>query len=180
MRYSHIASKYARALLNVAIELGKQEEYGQVLALVTLLYQKTKLFLDDPTQNSLKQVERIVKFLNHAGITVDKPFWSFLKIVFEKRRQASLPLILEYYKNMKIESQMKVPVVLTVAYDLSDEETKAISDFVRRYTKKEPVFDIRLDQSLLAGAVIEYEGRTFDVSVSGRIRNIARSVFQKG
>jgi len=81
---------------------------------------------------------------------------------------------------MKIESQMKVPVVLTIAYDLSDEETRAISDFVRRYTKREPVFDIKFDQSLLAGAVIEYNGRTFDVSISGRLRNIARSVFQKG
>ncbi|HOJ89075.1 MAG TPA: F0F1 ATP synthase subunit delta [Pseudothermotoga sp.] len=180
MRYSHIAPKYARALLNVAIELGKQEEYGQLLAFVVELYDKTKQFLDDPTQNSAKQVERIVGFLNQVGVAVDKPFWSFLKIVFEKKRQASLPAILGYYTNMKIESQMKVPVVLTIAYDLSDEETRAISDFVRRYTKREPVFDIKFDQSLLAGAVIEYNGRTFDVSISGRLRNIARSVFQKG
>lgn len=180
MRYSHIASKYARALLNVAIEFGKQEEYGQVLALVAELYERTRLFLDDPTQSSIKQVERIVKFLNQAGVEVDKPFSSFMKIVFEKKRQASLPTILEYYKNMKIESQMKVPVTLTVAYEPSDEETKAIVDFVRRYTKKEPVFDTKLDKSLLAGAVIEYEGRTFDVSISGRMRNIVRSVFQKG
>ncbi|HEY8541974.1 MAG TPA: F0F1 ATP synthase subunit delta [Pseudothermotoga sp.] len=180
MRYSHIASKYARALLNVAIELGKQEEYGQMLALVVELYEKTRLFLDDPTQNSTKQVEKIVNFMNQVGLGADKPFWSFLKIIFEKKRQASLPTILEYYKNMKIESQMKVPVILTVAHDLSEEETKAISDFVRHYTKREPVFEVRFDQSLLAGAVIEYEGRTFDVSISGRMRNIVRSVFQKG
>ncbi|MFN3282866.1 MAG: F0F1 ATP synthase subunit delta [Pseudothermotoga sp.] len=180
MRYSHIASKYARALLNVAIELGKQEEYGQILGVVVELYEKTKLFLDDPTQSSAKQVERIVKFLNQMGVVVDKPFWSFLKIIFEKKRQASLPVILRYYKNMKVESQMKVPVTLTVAYDLSDQEIKAIVDFVRHYTKKEPVFETKLDHSLLAGAVIEYEGKTFDVSISGRMRNIVRSVFQKG
>ncbi|MGJ8455600.1 F0F1 ATP synthase subunit delta [Pseudothermotoga sp. U03pept] len=180
MRHSHIAPKYARALLNVALELGKEEEYGQLLTLVVTLYESAKLFFDDPTQNSANQVEKIVKFLNSAGAVVDTPFWVFLKIVFEKKRQMALSTILEYYRNMKIEAQMKVPVHLTVPYDLTDDELKTISDFVRRFTKREPVFDIKNDQSLIAGAVIECEGRTFDVSVSGRVRSIARAVFQKG
>jgi len=86
MRYSHIAPKYARALLNVAIELGKQEEYGQLLAFVVELYDKTKQFLDDPTQNSAKQVERIVGFLNQVGVAVDKPFWSFFENSVRKEK----------------------------------------------------------------------------------------------
>ncbi|ABV32733.1 MULTISPECIES: F0F1 ATP synthase subunit delta [Pseudothermotoga] len=179
MRYSQIAAKYARALLNVAVELEKTEEYGDILAVVVQLYQKAKQFFDDPTIGAAEHVDRITKFINQIGAHFDKPFWNFLKIVFEKRRQSVLPAILQYYKNMKIESEMKVPVFLTTAYELSEEELKVITDFVRKYTKRNPVFETRIDESLIAGVVIECEGKTFDASVAGRIRNVTRHVLQR-
>ncbi|AEH50381.1 F0F1 ATP synthase subunit delta [Pseudothermotoga thermarum] len=179
MRYVQIAPRYSRALLMVAQELGKVEEYRKLLVVASEVYKKLKDALDNPTISAEKRCEKLVKVLESMGFSVDKPFKNFLTILFEKKRQKAFPLIVRYFELMEIEFQMKVPVVLVMPYEPSDEELKVLKAFVQRYTKREPVFDLKIDQSLIAGSILEFEGKKLDISVTGRLKRIIQGVLEK-
>ncbi len=180
MKFSQVAPKYARALLTVAVELGKTEEYQELLTAVEEVYARMRNIFDNPTMSAQKKKAKMMELLSSAGYSVDKAFENFLKIVFEKKRQKIFPLLARYFELMRIEAQMKVPVELTMPYKPSVEELELLKSFVLRYAKREPVFDIKIDSNLIAGAVLQFEGKTFDVSVNGRMRRIVRAILEKG
>ncbi|HOJ95185.1 MAG TPA: F0F1 ATP synthase subunit delta, partial [Fervidobacterium nodosum] len=61
----------------------------------------------------------------------------------------------------------------------SKEEEEILSKFVEKYTNRKPVFNVTVDDSLIAGVVMEFAGKTFDVTVKGRLQNIARNALNR-
>lgn len=180
MKYSPIAGRYARALLNVAISMEKEEEFLEYLRNSLEIYKRMKGFFNDPTILPQKKVEVMRKIFDNFNMKIEEAFFNFLEILFEKKRQKYLPLIVEYFKNMKIESERKVPVRLITAHSLNEEEKELLRKFIKKFSLFDPVFAITIDSELIAGAVIEFEGYTMDLSVKGRLNRIARDVFERG
>ena len=180
MRYSAVAGRYARALLNVAIELGKEEEYKNLLKLVVAIYKELRGFFDDPTLTSTKKYDLMLKLLKEAGVQPDESFKNFLAIVFERKRQKYLELMVDVYEDLEVEAKGKIPVDVISAYELSDEELEQLAKFVKKHALREPVFRKKVDESLIAGVKLEFQGMSYDVSIIGRLRKIARDVFRKG
>lgn len=180
MRYSPIAGRYARALLNVAISRGKEEEFLEYLRNSLEVYKRMMGFFNDPTILPERKVEAMREVFDNFGIEIEEAFFNFLEILFEKKRQKYLPLIVEYFKDMKIESERKVPVHLTVAHPLDEEEKELLRKFIKKHSLLDPIFTTMIDPELVAGAVIEFEGYTMDLTVKGRLKRIARDVFERG
>ncbi len=180
MKYSAVAGRYARALLMVAIELKKEEEYKELLKLSTEIYEKLKDFFDDPTVTSFRKYERMIGIFKSLNVELDEPFKNFLKIVFERKRQKYLKLMVSLYEDMEIESKGMIPADVISPYKLSDEELEILRKFVKKHALREPVFREKIDESLIAGVILEFEGLTYDVSVAGRLKKISRDVFGEG
>jgi len=180
MKYSPVAGRYARALLNVAISKGKEEEFLEYLKNSLEIYKKMMGFFNDPTILPDRKVEIMREVFESFEMEVEEAFFNFLEILFEKKRQKFLPLIVEYFQDMKIESERKVPVNLVVAHPLDEEEKDLLRRFVKKYSLLDPVFTTTIDPDLIAGAVIEFEGYTMDLTVKGRLKRIARDVFERG
>ncbi len=180
MKYSAVAGRYAKALLDVAIDHKKEEGYKNLLAVASKVYEDLKEFFDDPTITSFKKHELMTKILKDSGIEIDEFFDNFLKIIFERKRQKYLPLIIALYEDMEIESKGMIPVEVISPYKLSDDEREEIRKLVKKYALREPKFREKIDESLIAGVKVEFRGMTYDISVSGRIKKIARDVFGKG
>ncbi len=178
MKYSAVAGRYAKALLDVAIDRDKEDLYEDFLTLSVEVYNSLRDFFDDPTISAYKKHEKMMEFLKAAD--VDKPFENFLRIVFERKRQKHLPLILMIYKDMKIESKGKIPVEVYTPIELSEEEKEKLSKFVKKYSLKEPVFREHISSDLIAGVRLEFQGMSYDISVKGRLSKIAREIFGKG
>ena len=180
MRYSAVAGRYARALLNVAIENGKEEEYKRLLKAAALVYRKLQAFFDDPTLTSQKKFGKMIGFFEESGINLDESFKNFLSIVFERKRQKYLPLMVSLYEDLEIEAHGKIPVDVITPYELSSEELQQLARFVKKHALREPVFRKKIDESLIAGVKLEFQGMSYDVSIKGRLLRIARDVFGKG
>ena len=178
MKYSAVAGRYAKALLDVAIDQNKEDLYEDFLILSVEIYESLKDFFDDPTTSAQKKYEKMLEFLKAAD--VDRPFENFLQIVFERRRQKYLPMILMMYRDMKIESKGKIPVEVYTPVELSEEEKEKLSKFVKKHSLREPVFREHISEDLIAGVRLEFQGMSYDVSVKGRLSKIAREIFGKG
>ncbi len=178
MKYSAVAGRYARALLNVAIDQGKEDLYEKLLLLSMEIYNSLRDFFDDPTISAYKKHKKMMEFLEAAG--VDKPFENFLQIVFERKRQKYLPMILMIYRDMKIESKGKIPVEVYTPIKLSKEEEEKLAKFVKKHSLRDPVFREHISEDLIAGVRLEFQGMSYDISVKGRLSKIAREIFGKG
>ena len=179
MRYSAVAGRYAKALLDVAIDLGKEDEYGELLKLSSKIYESLREFFDDPTIDSSKKFRKMVELLESA-VKLDNPFKNFLSIVFERKRQKYLPMMVLLYGDMKIEAEGKIPVDVYTPQELSEEEKEILRKFVKKYAMREPVFREKIDESLIAGVRLEFQGMSYDTSIKGRMAKIAREIFGKG
>ncbi len=179
MKYSAVAGRYAKALLDVAIDLGKEEEYGQLLGVSSEVYSALKDYFDDPTVESSKKFKKMLELISSI-VELDKPFENFLSIVFEKKRQKYLPLMVMLYEDMKVESKGKIPVEVYTPIELSDEERQMLAKFVKKHALREPVFKEHVDESLIAGVRLEFQGMSYDITVRGRLSRIAREIFGKG
>ena len=178
MKYSAVAGRYAKALLDVAVDQGKEDLYESFLDLSVRVYESLKEFFDDPTISAYKKHEKMMEFLKAAD--VDRPFENFLQIVFERKRQKFLPMMLMIYKDMKIESKGKIPVEVYTPIELSDEEKERLAKFVKKHSLREPVFREHISRDLIAGVRLEFQGMSYDISVKGRLSKIAREIFGKG
>ncbi|ABR30165.1 ATP synthase subunit delta [Thermosipho melanesiensis] len=174
MRYSTISSKYVNALLMVGKKVNKIEDYGELLKALCDVYVQFKDFFDNPAVKVWKKVETIKESF---GTSIDKVFVNFVSLVFENKRQKFIPQIAAYYRYASIDVENKILVNVTTAEKLSSEELRAISEFVKKCVNRVPVIEEKIDESLIAGAVIEFSGKMIDVSVSGRLNKIAREVF---
>ncbi len=179
MKYSAVAGRYAKALLDVAIGLEKEEEYGLLLEIVARAYDSLKDFFDDPTINPLKKHEKILSLLKGV-VSVDKPFENFLRIAFERKRQRYFPLMVALYRDMRIESEGKIPVEVYTPQELSEEEKEILAKFVKKHSLREPVFREHISDGLIAGVRLEFQGMTYDISVKGRLLKMVKGIFGKG
>ncbi|MBP9518878.1 MAG: F0F1 ATP synthase subunit delta, partial [Fervidobacterium sp.] len=69
-----------------------------------------------------------------------------------------------------------IPVDVTSASELSSEELGLLSNFVKKYTGREPVFNVKFDEDLIAGVVLEFSGKKLDASIKGRLQSIVKDV----
>ena len=180
MRFVSIAGRYSRALLNAALKSGKEEEYERLLGTVVDVYNSMRDFFDDPTVSSHKKWRLMMDILTGSGIEIDGVFRNFIEVVFEKKRQRYLPIMAMMFSDMKIEAKGMVAVDVFTPHELDAEDLKILEEFVESRTGRKPSFRIHLDESLIAGVRLEFEGMSYDVSVSGRLRRMYREVFGKG
>lgn len=178
MRYSVIASKYVKALLIVGQKLNKIEKYGEFLSFVKDIYENFATFFNNPIVKPEQKVLVIKQAFEEVfKESPDEAFLNFINIVFENKREKFIPQMQALYKYAAIDIENKILVNVKTAVKLSDQEIKVINDFVEKYVGKTPVIEETIDESLIAGAVIEFAGKMIDVSIKGRMDKIAKEVF---
>lgn len=178
MRYSVIAGKYVKALLLVGKRKNSIEKYGNYLSFLKDLYEGFSAFFNNPIIKGNQKV-KIVKqtFKEIFKEEIDEAFINFVAIVFENKRQKFIPQMYSVYRYAAIDIENKILVNVKSATKLSENEVKAIEDFVKKYVDRTPVIEESIDESLIAGAVIEFAGKMIDISIKGRMDKIAREVF---
>ncbi|MEN3043114.1 MAG: F0F1 ATP synthase subunit delta [Fervidobacterium sp.] len=180
MIYSALASKYAVALYNVSKRNGKTEEYKNLLQNLADIYEPLSTYLNNQALKPEKRVQVILEVMRTLGIEVDEVFQKFMYILIANKRIKYIKQIVSFFEYTILDESGLIPVNLTSATSLSAEEEALLSEFVNKYTGRKPVFKVNIDEELLAGVIIEFAGKTFDVSLKGRLNNIARNVLIKG
>ncbi|ODN29766.1 F0F1 ATP synthase subunit delta [Fervidobacterium thailandense] len=176
MIYSSVASKYALALLNVSKRLGKTEHYGELLKVTSQIYDSLATVLNNQALKPEIRANLIVEILRSLNLEVDEPFKRFVHLLIVNKRIKYVKQIASYYDYSILEDNGLVPVEVTSALPLSDEEREVLTNFVMKYTNRKPVFQEKLNEELVAGVVLEFAGKKLDASIKGRLERIAREI----
>ena len=171
MKSTKAATRYAKALLDLAVENNKTEQVSaNMLALISANNENEEFgsFLNSPIISSEKKNEIFkVLFPNFESETV-----SFMELIAKNGRESLLPAIAASFEAQLKEHKGIVTVILTSAVPL-DANTKAtLLKKIQGAVKGEIDLKEEIDPELIGGFVIKIGDNRIDASVMNQLKNI--------
>lgn len=175
---NEVSTSYAKALVELADEKGKLEAvHADVDAISSLVKDNTKLaaLLMNPVVENDKKRAVLAKIAKEAGFQQYTINW--LNLLVEKDRLGLVPEICESFEELYCKLTDTQVAVLRSAVKLEQEQQFLIAKKLQELTgskniKLKPV----IDQSLIAGFVVEYGSSQVDLSVRGQVERVTEQV----
>jgi len=178
MTNQQVADRYAKSLLDLAVESDKLEIIRKdVDELISMGSNRDlALLLQSPVVNATKKKAVMTELLGQVG--ADELTKSFVNVLITKGREGDLLGIMsafdgQYNKMKKISS-----VYVTSATALSAESLAAIRQQLIDAGKTEANVEIftRVDPKLMGGFVLEFGGKVYDASVAHKLNQIRKEL----
>ena len=175
MRAAAVARRYARAIFEIAEQRGLVDAVASALAASSVLVQDDEIarVLRGPAGRDVKQ-----RVLTDIAKAIDAPaeFRDFLLLLVEHDRIRELPQIREVFDRLLDRrrgiTRARVRSAAPVAEPVLDEITKVFE----RVTAKRVIATVEIEPDLIAGVVVEVDGRVYDGSVRTQLEKLHRQM----
>ncbi len=169
-----VARKYARALMELAVEDGKEERYGkEILSFSTVLKSDKKLwnFFIGPSGSLEIKRDALEKIL--PKLKFSKVVNNFIRLLLDKERLSFIGDIVEIYNSLLDEAKGRVRAKIVSASPLTKAEVNKIVKGLTVAVGKEIVADVDIDPEIIGGIVAHVGGLVFDGSIKTQLENIS-------
>lgn len=165
-----VAARYAKALMDLAIEQDKLERIFQDVVSFNEVNENRDfaLMMKSPLITASKK-EQVFKVLFEGKY--DPMTMAFLKILLNKGRERYLPEVADAFLEMYQKHQHVSSVILTTATELSAETVENIRQQLLKAAVTDEKVEIHteIDPELLGGFVIEFDNKRYDASVKSKL-----------
>lgn len=171
------ARRYARALLDIALEKGSAEALrDELAAMVTLIAAHPDLgaLLAHPAVSAERK--RKVVGAVAAGAHASELMARLLTLMGERDRLPLLPLVSAAYARLWNAQRGVVAAEAVSAVPLDETQARAVSAALATATGRKVDLTARVDPRLLGGMLVHMEGRTYDGSVRSRLLALRRTL----
>jgi F-type H+-transporting ATPase subunit delta len=171
MKSSKVASRYAKSLLEIAIEQKNIDSVlGDMMFLLEINNQSKdlELLIQSPIVKADKKIEIFEKIFEQFE-EVSK---SFVRLITKNGRENLLPEIATSFDALVKEHKGIVPVTLISAKKLDDQTKKSILDKVSSSVEGTIEVNEILDESLIGGFVVRMGDTQIDASISSQFNNL--------
>ena len=171
------ARRYARALLDVAIEKKQAEPLrGELAAMVSAISSHDALnaLLANPAVSAERKRKLVAAVAGQANAS--ELLTRLLTIMGERDRLDLLPMVAAAYTKMWNAQRGVVPAEAVSAVPLDETQTRAVATALGAATGAEVDLHARVDPRLLGGMLVKMEGRTYDGSVRARLTALRRTL----
>ena len=171
MKSTKVASRYAKALLDTAIE---QKKIDSVLGDMNFLHQLNneshdfELLIASPIVKGEKKIEIFEKVFD----SFEEVSMSFVKLITKNGREAYLPAIAESFEAQVKESRGIVPITIISAVRLDDATRSKIVSKVQETVKGELEIEEKIDTSLIGGFMVRMGDMQIDASIANQFNNL--------
>lgn len=178
MNQSQIAIRYAKALFFLAQEKNKVEIIiKDILFLNETLINSSDLIklLEHPVVKPSQKTQALIRLFKDE---VDAITLSFLQLIVFHKREVYLQRIVRNFIDLYKKNQQIQSVILTTAYNLDKEETKNISEAIERKLKSKIELNLRFDQSIIGGIILQINDKELDMSVLRQLNRFKSSLLE--
>ena len=171
------ARRYARALLDVALQKGEAEALsGELQQMVSLLgaHKDLSALLANPAVSAERKRKLVSAVAQQAKAS--ELLTRLLVLMGERDRLDLLPMVGAAYTKMWNAHRGVVPAEAVSATPLDETQTRAVARALGAATGREVDLHARVDPRLLGGMLVKMEGRTYDGSVRARLTALRRTL----
>jgi F-type H+-transporting ATPase subunit delta len=101
---------------------------------------------------------------------------NLLRLLVEKGRGGEVEQVAEEFERMAAADEGELSVELTTAYELSDEEARAIVGQIEQRSGRKVEANRTVDPELIGGMVLQVGSRRVDASIRGRLEQLGRDL----
>jgi F-type H+-transporting ATPase subunit delta len=174
MKNPLLASRYAKALLGLALEQDKLEEVNNSMTAfgsMTAGSKELTNFFKSPVIKADKKANVVNALASKAG--TDEMTKGFINLIINKKRDVFLPEIFTAFQEQYKAHKNIGSVQLTVAHELSDEMRAKITDSIKAQLSGQEIdLTINVDEKLIGGFVLEANNNLFDGSIARDLKDI--------
>ena len=172
-----LSGRYATALFDLAID-------GNCLDTVSASLATLKDALAGSADlKSLTTSPMVTRKAAAAGIAavadslkLDKLTISFLGVLAQNRRLASLPAIIRDFASLAAARRGEISARVTAAHPLTATQQKALAAKLKAGLGRDVALDITIDPSILGGLVVRVGSRMIDSSLKTRLDSLGQAL----
>jgi F-type H+-transporting ATPase subunit delta len=166
-----VARPYAKAAFELALEEKSLKAWSAMLYLMAniALNEEVKALVESPGK-SAKAVSDF--FIDVCGKHINQAGQHFLKVLSENNRLLVLPEICSIFEFLKAEQEKTLEVDVLSFEKLDKQQEKAMHDALKKKLSRDIQLNIKIDKSLLGGAVIQAGSLVIDGSVRTKLDNL--------
>jgi F-type H+-transporting ATPase subunit delta len=171
MKSTKVASRYAKSLLEIALE---QKNVDSVLGDMKFLLQTDKethdfeLLIASPIISADKKIEIFEKIFDQF----EAVSMNFVKLIVTNGREEFLPEIARSFEAQVKEYKGIVPITITTASTLDAATRAKIVAKVQETVKGELEIEEKIDASLIGGFVVRMGDMQIDASIANQFNNL--------
>lgn len=170
-----LASRYAKSLIDLAVERGQLEQVFADMNLLQKICKGNRDFINllrSPVVKGDTKI-KIVKAITTGRITDLTD--SFITLLIRKTRESNLPEIIPaFISQYKVNKNIHT-LRLTTAVPVNDVVRKAIIDRVKKGSGFETIeLDERIDENIIGGFVLQLGDKLVDASIAYDLKYIAK------
>ena len=178
MTNQRVAQRYAKSLVDLAQERGQLETIkGDVDSFLKMGENRDfRLLLNSPVVNPDKKKSIIKALLERAS--ANELTSAFVNLVIAKGRETDLLGIFREFVNQYKTINHISTVKVTSAAPLSEAELAAIRQQLIASGKTEASVDFKtaIDEDLIGGFVLEFDGKVYDASVAHKLSELRKEL----
>jgi F-type H+-transporting ATPase subunit delta len=178
MNTGRISVRYAKALYDLSLERKVAKEvYDHSKIVSEIIDSSADLYsiLHNPVILPSEKERLISKVFSGK---VNPILSSFIVMMVKKRRETYIKNALLVFRKMYREKEGFVRVVIETPVEPSEEVTNRILSFVKSKFDKTPQLEIKIIPELIGGFIVEVEGLLIDLSVSGQLAKVRKTLVQ--
>lgn len=166
------ASRYARAVFELAEQERQVDEWGGRLAAVRQLMSDKAVatVLTNPTI----PIEERMSFVSAAPHVLDPEATNLAKLLIDSNRVREIGGIEEEFQRLADDAAGRVRATLTTAVELAPGDRDRVEDELSKRIGKEIRMHVVVDPRILGGLKLQYGDHLVDASVSTRLQQLRR------
>ena len=172
-----LSGRYATALFDLAIDGNALET---VSASLTTLKDALVQSEDLKTLTTSPMITRKAAAAGIAGVAgsigLDKLTTSFLGVLAQNRRLATLPAIIRDFMALAAARRGEITASVTAAHPLTATQQKALAAKLKAGVGRDVALDITVDPAILGGLVVRVGSRMIDSSLKTRLDSLGQAL----
>ncbi|MCK6639719.1 MAG: ATP synthase F1 subunit delta [Bacteroidia bacterium] len=176
MRESRVSHRYAKSLLDLALEKGQLEQVHEDMRLILTTVQENRelsVMLRSPVIKTDKKQD-ILKAIFGGKIGVIPT--EFVDIITRKRREGELEAIAEAFITQYRRHKQILTAVITTASGLDDKLRAQVLEIVKQSAGGKAVELVeKTDKALMGGFILRVGDNQVDASILRQVRNLERN-----
>jgi F-type H+-transporting ATPase subunit delta len=176
-----IARRYARALLDVAVEGQRTDVVAdQLSSLVKALDQSRELadVLLNPAYTRVQRTQVIEALMQLVG-KVEPVLANTVRILVDRNRLVYLPDIARVFRDLADARAGRVRGQVTSATKMTPEAVEMLRKNLQQITQRDVILETREDPSLLGGVYAQVGSVLYDGSVRTQLEHLRRELKQR-
>lgn len=174
-----LSRRYAKALFQLAVEAGREEEVGQEVGRFAAAYSGTPLIRVIGNRGLAARSRKTVVIRVAQALELSSLTTRFLSLLMDRDRMVFVPSIAARYRRLLDEAKGRVEARIVGAGPLDSEMIGQLRAALERISGKKVLLREESEPGLIGGVLIELEGKIYDGSVRSQLEKM-KALIERG